>query len=493
MKSSSSPHGVLERATADTANRLGSMARAGRAVRIGPAWYAVGASLPAEDLARRYVLEIAGATWPGGVVCGLSGLAGGSVVGSDLYIDRGAGGRPSQLSLTGVTIKPVDGPGPLSGDIPITNTLHVSGPARQLVENVNLAGRRPEWRAGTAAVEDKIDDLARNGGPGRLQDVLGELDQIAGYFDERQVDIVRQRLVAVLGSGTVEPESPRLAARLSGEAYDAHRIELLENVVAEVERNSPRPRVITRGERWSWLPFFEAYFSNFIEGTEFGVDEARRIAIDGEVPDARPEDAHDVAATYRLASRPEDAATIPTAPDGLIELLRQRHAQLMAGRPNLRPGEFKDRPNFAGGYRFVDPDLVEGTLRRGFDLVNRLADPLHRAVGMMALITEVHPFLDGNGRIARLFANAELSYASQARIVIPTGFRNDYLRALSGMSTGGPGASAAILSVLDFAQKWVVAVDWSDYEEAKHILEATNAFADPVTAEPHGIHLHLPT
>ena len=109
---------MLKRATADTANRLASMARAGRAVRIGPAWYALGASLPAEDLAHRYALEIAGVTWPGGVVCGLSGLAGGSVVGSDLYIDRGPGGRPSQLSLTGVTIKPVGGPGPLSGDIP---------------------------------------------------------------------------------------------------------------------------------------------------------------------------------------------------------------------------------------------------------------------------------------------------------------------------------------------------------------------------------------
>jgi hypothetical protein len=23
--------------------------------------------------------------------------------------------------------------------------------------------------------------------------------------------------------------------------------------------------------RWEWLAFFEAYFSNFIEGTEFGV------------------------------------------------------------------------------------------------------------------------------------------------------------------------------------------------------------------------------
>ena len=66
---------------------------------------------------------------------------------------------------------------------------------------------------------------------------------------------------------------------------------------------APEPRpALGDPERWAWEPFFEAYFSNFIEGTEVGVDEARRIAIDGEVPLVRPTDAHDVVATYRLVS-----------------------------------------------------------------------------------------------------------------------------------------------------------------------------------------------
>ena len=32
------------------------------------------------------------------------------------------------------------------------------------------------------------------------------------------------------------------------------------------------------------LPFFEAYFSNFIEGTEFAVDEAAEIVFKGHIP-----------------------------------------------------------------------------------------------------------------------------------------------------------------------------------------------------------------
>ncbi|MGH9186005.1 MAG: hypothetical protein ACRD0U_09355 [Acidimicrobiales bacterium] len=35
------------------------------------------------------------------------------------------------------------------------------------------------------------------------------------------------------------------------------------------------------------LPFFEAYFSNFIEGTDFSVDEAEAIVASGEIPDSR--------------------------------------------------------------------------------------------------------------------------------------------------------------------------------------------------------------
>ncbi|MCC6436191.1 MAG: hypothetical protein IT196_14245 [Acidimicrobiales bacterium] len=40
----------------------------------------------------------------------------------------------------------------------------------------------------------------------------------------------------------------------------------------------------------SELPFFEAYFSNYIEGTEFIVEDARTI-VDTQRPPARPQNA----------------------------------------------------------------------------------------------------------------------------------------------------------------------------------------------------------
>ena len=38
-------------------------------------------------------------------------------------------------------------------------------------------------------------------------------------------------------------------------------------------------------------------------------------------------------------------------------------------------------------------------------------------------------FDDGNGRLARIMVNAELSAAGQVRVVIPTSFRDNYLAA----------------------------------------------------------------
>ena len=63
-----------------------------------------------------------------------------------------------------------------------------------------------------------------------------------------------------------------------------------------------------KGER-RYLPFFESYFSNFIEGTEFEVDEALAIVFEGRIPKDRPADAHDVLLGARARRQVELEAT----------------------------------------------------------------------------------------------------------------------------------------------------------------------------------------
>ena len=96
-----------------------------------------------------------------------------------------------------------------------------------------------------------------------------------------------------------------------------------------------------------------------------------------------------------------------------------------------------------------------GTLRKGMELYADLRVGLPRASFLMFLVTDVHPFVDGNGRIARIIArimmNAELVSAGQSTIIIPTVYRDDYvqaLRALSRRHRPGP-----LVSMLTAAQK----------------------------------------
>jgi Fic family protein len=101
----------------------------------------------------------------------------------------------------------------------------------------------------------------------------------------------------------------------------------------------------------------------------------------------------------------------------------------MESRSDKLPGQFKTMNNQAGSTMFVAYDLVQGTVRQGFGMYQALADPFPRALFMMFLVAEVHPFMDGNGRIARVMVNAEFVSCGQTRVLIPSVFRNEYSEA----------------------------------------------------------------
>jgi hypothetical protein len=46
--------------------------------------------------------------------------------------------------------------------------------------------------------------------------------------------------------------------------------------------------------------------------------------------------------------------------------------------------------------------------------------------------------------------------------------------------------------VLDFAQAYAAAIDWSDLRTAESMLEQTNAFLTPEDADERGLRLELP-
>ena len=404
--------------------------------------------------------------------------------------------RGRDIRLPGHTLRPRRGVAPLPADRPFLGELFLCSMARAFLENMRPSRARRGLVARTlrrAEIEERLEALIRRSGEdavNRLRDEVRALGPTLGL--DKEAEALDSLIGALLGTREAELSAPSAIARHQGRPCDPGRLALFQVLHAALRDHPPLSRIAPdRGpEGRATLAFFEAYFSNFIEGTEFAVDEAADIVFRGAVPNERPADAHDILGTWRIVSDTRRMGRTPTDAGTLEALLTARHASVMEGRPERQPGAFKQTANQAGLTVFVAPDLVPGTLAQGLRVCRSLETPFHRAVFMMFLIAEVHPFADGNGRVARIMMNAELAAVGEERIIVPTVYRTNYLSALKALSqTGRP---EPLIRMLDYAQRWTAAVDWRALEETRHELEDCNAFVDPNIAEVEGRRLRMP-
>ena len=401
--------------------------------------------------------------------------------------------RERPIELPGLLIAPRRGPGPMPGDIPLPFGLWGASDARAILDNLGGSGRR---FLGDEAIEAWILDIAgRSNGVARLN-VLRDAARALAPALRRQGAFARMNalIAAALTTAPAPPgASDALVAFAAGAPFDRMRVERFQTLATALADLAPEPipALPADAARRALLPFYEAYFSNYIEGTEFTLDEAAAIVFDERMPAARPEDAHDILGTYRLVADNALMRVTPETPGDLADLLRERHGVMLEARPEALPGQWKAAPNRAGSTYFVEPGLVEATLRAGFSAGEGLLDPFARAVFLMFLVSEVHPFTDGNGRMARVMMNAELVSAGQVRIIIPTVYRLNYLAALKGATHNG--VFEALISTMRFAWRWTARIDFSSRETAEHDLARTNALRDPAEAESYGVRLVMPS
>lgn len=462
------------------ASTLSQRTAAGTLVRLAPGVYTTDTMDP-EGVAAREWRAIVGHLMPTGVITDRSAPTGGPVAGI-LYLARPI--RTRELRLPGLSVLVRQGPGALSDDIAVPGGLHQASRARGLVENTRpsrASGRGPARTLTDTELGDWVERLVRIDGEAALISYRQRSEHIADKLGIAPQGVARLGALIGVALGTKlgsAGASSALAARLAGAPYDSDRVATLD-LLAEALRDSlPQNCPAEPVEpRWRHLPFFEAYFSNYIEGTEFELAEAARVIYEGSVPSGRPADAHDLVGTYQLVSDPGEMMSLASSADQLLDVLRYRHSVVLGGRPDKHPGQFKTRTNRAGDTDFVAPQLVEGTLRAGFDRLSVLDTGWERAVYMMFLISEVHPFDDGNGRVARIMMNAELVASRQARIIVPTVFRDDYLGALRRLSRQDD--PSILIKALRYAHDYTASVDYTDFASAAEALARTNAFEHP--------------
>lgn len=340
------------------------------------------------------------------------------------------------VKLPGLTIHFLTGPSHIEGDNPFFENLYVSQEARAFLENfqtTRLTGEESKTLP-VSQLEERLESIIRARGEQGLNAIRDEAKKISAALGmEKEFKKLNDLITDLLATGKSKNlKSPAGIARALGEPIDPDRIRLFESLYEELAgKVFPEYKdKNTTDKAHKTFAFFEGYFSNYIEGTEFTVNEAKKI-ITSETPiPSRDEDPHDILGTYRIVSDRKEMSVYPTNPDQFLDLMRRRHAILLQSRTSKKPGEFKDKNNRAGNTEFVDWQLVTGTLKKGFEWYGLLREPFAKAVYMMFLVSEVHPFLDGNGRIARVMMNAELSAKGLTKIIIPTVYREDYMGAL---------------------------------------------------------------
>ncbi len=419
-------------------SRLARAEQAGRIRRIRAGVYTDDLGTPLEDLVRREILSLVAVLAPGSIVSHRSALEPGLAPASVLFL---TGPYRRSLELPGATLRMDRGAGPLPDDIRLDTSLGPTWRAsepRALLENLSTSRGAPAARRtlGQGAVEARLERILARDGSAALNVVRDRARRIAPELAlQREFARLDEIVGTLLGTrqGALHHPTSIARARARGMPYDPVRIDLFQALASRLESMPPVIPAARSGDDPRIAAFAESYFSNYIEGTEFELDEARAVVLENRTIEYRDDDTHDIRGTFEaiLACR---TTVFPTTAQAFREQLRTWNRGVIHSRAAQRPGEWKDVVNRFGDTIFVAPDLVPGTLDKGFELIRASVDPTVRAALAMFIVADVHPFRDGNGRTARLAMNLALSAAGLCRIIIPTVYRDDYFSALHALS-----------------------------------------------------------
>ena len=462
------------------ANPKSSMIKDGTLRKIAPKVYTTNMEDSPETIVARNLFYILGQLFPHAVISHRSAFELKQTETGDIFLTYN---YSRNVSLPGITVHLLEGPMGTEHDMPFIENLFVSSNERRMLENLQK-GRARNGSVSKCMPREVIEEnlekmLQVNGETGinafrdKARDVAKELG-MDGEFEA--LNSIVSALLTTKPSTILT--SPKAVARANGLPYDGERVKLFEllfkalknDVFADIDE----PNQTTAEFRN--FAFFESYFSNYMEGTECEIEEAWEIVETGKPMPARNADSHDVLGTFQIVASRREMRRTPQTAEELIEILQERHRVMMAARPDRDPGMFKMKNNHAGDTHFVDYTLVRGTLMKGFEYYQALESPFAKALFMLFMISEVHPFNDGNGRISRIMMNAELVHADQSKIIIPTVFREDYLNALRRLTRKGD--PSVIVRAISRVRQFSSNITGEDFEATKEYLEKCYAFKD---------------
>ena len=432
------------------------------------------------SLVARNRIRVLAAFFPGTVLGYRTAFNGGNPSHGTVHL---VGTYRRTLNLPGLTVEVWKGAPPQATDMAMqSQPLYFPSEARLLLENLMPSRGENTRTVGSEQVELRLLTICNARGEAHVAELREHARPLAAALKLADEFKILDSLVgSILNSRPSVLTTQQGKALRAGLPYDTGRLELFETLAEQLRATVlPQPESVTFTDvaRRNFA-FLESYFSNFIEGTEFDVQEARGFVLDGVPIASRPKDSHDIIGVFEQALNPAWATLTLPSGEPIIDQLRARHRHQMLSRPEVEPGAFKLQSNRAGNTEFVTPALVRGTLVQGSKLLTTVPAGSARALLAMFLVAEVHPFNDGNGRLARLVMNAELSAVNACRILVPTLYREQYLDCLRVLTRDC--LPTPFLKVMSDILVWTSKFDYQDLDRVIADLKHCNAFERSLT------------
>ena len=466
------------------ARQLQRRAKAGELLRIAPGVYTLaGPDAEVRSRVRRDWQVLAGHLVPQAVVSHISALTRGLTEAG--YVTLSHPTRFNRtLKLPGVDLVLLKGASAQPGDLPLGNTgLYWASRHRALLENLGRVTAQRPTRAGRQAVEERLVSILNASGEDTLNQVRDAARALAPTLAMDKAFDELNRTVGLLlktrQKGQLQTRLGQLVAQ--GTPIDAERLARFD-LLATALRTAVLPTiadVAPDGDARVHFAFIESYFSNYVEGTKFSIEEAEGIVLRNTIVAGRPKDSHDVLGVFNQALRAGTRDSVPAPGAAFVAGLQERHRAMLERRPEANPGELKTQANYAGTTQFVMPAFVRGTLQEGSKLALSVPEGMARAIYYAFLVSETHPFDDGNGRLSRLTMNAELSRLGLCRIIIPTLFHPQYVDCQRALTRSNE--PDGFIKALAFAARWCAGLRYGNLPALIASLRATNAFEESLT------------
>jgi hypothetical protein len=315
--------------------------------------------------------------------------------------------------------------------------------------------------AGRSVIAGRLAGAFRRIGRSEFADEITAAMKAAGYTIHETDPYAPEQAFARL-----EASAPPIVGRLRG-AWDSMR----ENVIKTFPKAPGLP-----GNRSAYLGFMDdiyksdAYHSLSIEGYSVTLELIDRVRSGAWNPErsSRDRESKDALAArgyWQAFQSVKDAVADIVAGKDAARLVRAAYRGwyrelfepcVTAGIfPALALAGFRNHPVFLRGSRYVPPraEVVSDAMTALFDMLAREEEPSVRAVLGHWVFGYIHPYPDGNGRMARFLMNAMLASGGYPWTVIRVEDRTQYLNALDRASID--------LDIVPFAKYVAKRTRWS--------------------------------